>query len=108
MPYAYDGDGNLVRTTDRDGRTKVMTYDGLSRETFETWYDASGNLVDTIKNTYDLNDNLLTASNNNGSTVVSFTYDSLNRVTERQNPTGDVGRRKSRGKGDILLFCNIR
>jgi RHS repeat-associated protein len=88
--YTYDPAGDLVSTTDRDGRRTDTVYDAFGRPTTETWYDAQGDQTDTIARTYDLNDNLLSATNHDGATAVAFTYDAFNRVATRQGPFGDA------------------
>jgi RHS repeat-associated protein len=86
--YVYDDGGNLTSTTDRDGRRTDTTYDALGRPTQERWYDASGTLVDTINRTFDPDDDLLTASDGNGSRTTTFTYDPFGEVATEQGPFG--------------------
>jgi YD repeat-containing protein len=79
--------GNLVSTTDRDGRKRVMTYDGDNRLLTETWIAADGVTVDNhLSYSYDENGNILTASSNAG--TYTMTYDGDNRPLTRTDPNG--------------------
>ncbi len=86
--YQYDLDNNLVETVDRDGCVTEYAYDHLNRETNEYWYASvtaaqndpnHTNAEDTFTYTYDLNNNMLSASDN--SATYSFTVDPLGRDT---------------------------
>jgi YD repeat-containing protein len=87
--YQYDLSGNLTETIDRDGRVTEYTYDALDRETHEYWYASQTaaesdpnhtNAEDTFSYTYDLNNDLLTASD--ASSTYTYEYDADGRVTE--------------------------
>ena len=47
-----------------------------------------GSLTDTETFSYDEDGNVLTASNNNGATVLTYSYDALNRVATYEDPFG--------------------
>ena len=49
--YAYDADGNLVQSIDRDGQEIDYTYDALNRETAEEWI-SGGSAFRTIATNY--------------------------------------------------------
>jgi len=94
----YDGNGNLVSTTDRKNQTAIFTYDPLNRRTQASYadgavarftYDAGSRLTqadDTADPhrppamTYDTLDRLLTETTSLG--TVSYAYDVLGRRTQ--------------------------
>ncbi|GCE19524.1 type IV secretion protein Rhs [Dictyobacter kobayashii] len=105
--YGYDGQGNLTSVTPPAPMGKTtMTYDALSRLSTETdgngntttyTYDVFDRVLSTIYNqgtgsartftySYDDDGNTLTQSDPTGTT--SFTYDVLNRQTNKQIPGG--------------------
>jgi len=104
--YTYDGDSNLTRVTDANGHVTNYAFDGADRPIAKivngaTWtygYDAAGNLIsstdpDGRTTTYDVNAaDLVTGVHYRwaGHTPidVSYTYDSLNRVSTMTDPTG--------------------
>ena len=51
--FVYDADGELVDTTDADGRRTTYSYDSLGDETGETWLNSSGGAIYTATLTYD-------------------------------------------------------
>ena len=65
---------------DRNGNAINNSYDALHRLATKTYPDAT-----TTAFTYDLNDNMLTASNS--AVSYAFNYDALNRVTQVANVT---------------------
>ncbi len=68
--YEYDPAGNLIQSTDADGRVNDYSYDHLNEETGETWYanatDAANqeNATNSVAYSYDTGGDMLTASNN--------------------------------------------
>jgi YD repeat-containing protein len=58
--YQYDAVGNLIETTDRNGREIDYTYDKLDRNTSETWLDEAGNPIRTLNFQYDAANQLKT------------------------------------------------
>ncbi|MBI2781170.1 MAG: RHS repeat protein [Chloroflexi bacterium] len=94
--YAYDAAGRMTGLTDALSNTLAWSYDALGRRIGQTnrstgsvtWtYDAAGRMltraatsVATVTYTYDLNGNRLTADD--GSAVITTTYDRLNRPTQ--------------------------
>jgi RHS repeat-associated protein len=95
--YKYDAAGNLVQTVDRDGHTINRFYDNLGQETSEQWMNGSS-VAKTISFAYDLDGNLLSASDNTAASLIpalsssaqaitdSFTNDALGReLTDSQS-----------------------
>jgi RHS repeat-associated protein len=83
--YAYDDAGRLTKIVDRLGRVREFTYfdDNLLQQ--ETWKDTeAGSVVWTRSFIYDANDQLLTATDDNG--TYTLTYDELNRLATIQDP----------------------
>jgi RHS repeat-associated protein len=85
--YAYDRLNRLTSTTDRLGRRRDLQYDPLNRLQTETWV-VGGSTVDTRQFSYNAHGSLLTAGNNNGTTLYTFTYDDHQRPTRVQEPYG--------------------
>jgi RHS repeat-associated protein len=93
--FSYDGNGNLVSTTDRKTQTTTFTYDPLNRRTrsffsdgtfTEFTYDGAGRLLTatdsvtgTITEEYDLLDRLLRENTPQG--AIQYAYDALGRRT---------------------------
>lgn len=121
---AYDKVGNVLAVTDQSGsgqRTRILTYDGLSRLTSATASNLWGSesyTYDTLNNirsltdsngthtyNYDANNHLASISNN-GSTTHSFNYDAQGNTTAKdsQTMTFDLANRllSVNGKGDYL------
>jgi RHS repeat-associated protein len=89
--YTYDGNGNLLTTTDRKGQVTMYGYDALNRQT-SAGFGAAENppsYVSTITTIYDAADRLTTLSDSAGGTV-TLAYDSLDRVTSEVTPEGSV------------------
>ena len=82
----YDGYGNPLATIDADGRTINYTFDSLNRETYEYWYDASGNQTGSVSYGYDAKSELTSAANYGPgySEVASygFNYDEVGNVSD--------------------------
>ena len=81
--YAYDAVGNLISQIDRLGREIEFQYDDRDRQIAELWYTTDGTLIETSTYTYDIFNNLLTASDAESSYV--YEYDVLNRLTRSDN-----------------------
>src|SRR5262249_4720335 len=82
----YDDAGRVTRITDRLGRKREFTYYDNNLVHTEVWKDASNNIDNTIMLTYNENNQVLTATDNNG--TYTSTYDDLGRVATRQDPWG--------------------
>ena len=78
--FSYDAEGKLINSTDRNGNIITLAYDSLHRMTVKSYPDSS-----TVNLSYDINGNILTAVNSDVS--YTFTYDTLNRVTQVTNGT---------------------
>ena len=50
---AYDAEGQVIGTTDANGRQITYAYDSLGRQTGETWLTSSGGALELITITYD-------------------------------------------------------
>jgi RHS repeat-associated protein len=85
--YKYDGNGNLIEKTDRNGRVTTYEYDALNHIIHEKWYaDSEDETADrTFSYTYDIMGNSLSAQDRDASSEYSFyytfDYDNLNRQT---------------------------
>ncbi len=110
MQYTYDGNGNVLTSTDANGNTITYTYDGnnnvLSKSaqlngtavTTSYTYNSFGEVLtmtdplgNTTTNTYDAHGNLLTVSSPapNGQTppsVTQFAYNNLGELTQITDP----------------------
>jgi RHS repeat-associated protein len=84
----YDVDERLTATLDRDGRQKLYGYDNADRLTTETWKDSNNNTVNTKNYTYNEDNQVLTAGDQNG--TYTDTYDNLTRLATQQNPFGQT------------------
>ncbi len=73
--YLYDAVGNLRESNDNNGRVITYNYDDLYRVTGEQWDDGR-----TFAFTYDLVDNLLTATDSAEAANYTMQYDNLDRV----------------------------
>jgi RHS repeat-associated protein len=82
--YAYDLVDNLTSVTDRDGRIRILGYDALNRLTTEYWRTGGPTPSANFTFSYDAQDNMLTAQNNNGNYTMA--YDALGRQTSVQEP----------------------
>ncbi|MDE6700659.1 MAG: PKD domain-containing protein, partial [Acetatifactor sp.] len=79
---AYDGMGNLIRSTDSQGNTKENTYDAIGH--LLTSKDAMGNVTSY---TYDYVGNLTSVTDALGNRT-AFTYDKAGRLTKETYPDG--------------------
>jgi YD repeat-containing protein len=84
----FDAAGRETSVTDADGRVIDYSYDNGDRLTGEVWLSNSGVTLNIVTNTYDNNDNLLTATGMNG--TVTYTYDGQDRVQSYTNIFGQV------------------
>lgn len=102
--FTYDVTGNRVSNTDRNGHTIGFEYDfqgGLTAKLFpdgtsDTFnYDEAGNLISardengTISVTYDSMDRVIQVTDQTGETV-SYTYDETGNRTQLTYPDGSV------------------
>ena len=71
--YAYDGNGNLVRSTDPNGNATRFSYDALDRLIGITYADGMSEAF-----AYDRAHNLSLRTDANGS-AMTYRYDALNR-----------------------------
>ena len=81
--YVYDAVGNLTEKTDRLGRRIEFVYDERDRQTAELWYAVDGTLIETSSYTYDIFNNLLSASDAESSHT--YSYDALDRLITSDN-----------------------
>ena len=87
--YSFTPNGQMASMTDARGYKASMLYDGFDRQTH--WYfplpnqTGAENPNDYEQYTYDANGNRLTLRKRDGS-VLSYTYDNLNRVTKLTVP----------------------
>ena len=87
--YTFTPNGQMASMTDARGYKASMMYDGFDRKTH--WYFPDPNVTGAInpsdyeQYTYDENGNRTTLRKRDGS-VLSFTYDKLNRVTKKTVP----------------------
>ncbi|HEY2707548.1 MAG TPA: hypothetical protein VGI95_05790, partial [Caulobacteraceae bacterium] len=87
----YSNNGLVKTLLDADNNLTTYTYDGfdrLSQVTYPSLTQGAGtsNPGDYESYTYDANDNALTDHRRSGDTI-TFTYDALNRVTEKAVPS---------------------
>jgi RHS repeat-associated protein len=81
--FTYDAFGNLTRAVNRDGT--IVNYVNDDRGLPITATDSFG----TTEFTYDVNQQLTTATNPAGG-VTRLTYDDSGRITSLQNPAGEI------------------
>ncbi len=81
--YVYDIASRLTGTIDRRSLIRDFAYDDLDRLTTQVWKTSAGTPVNTLVYSYDANDNLREAANQQG--LYSFTYDGLNRVATQRD-----------------------
>ncbi len=88
--YTFTPNGQMASMTDARGFKASMLYDGFDRQTH--WYfpskTATGaiNPADYEQYSYDVNGNRTSLRKRDGS-VLTFTYDKLNRVSKKTVPT---------------------
>ena len=88
----YDANGNVVKTTDRNGRVRAFDYDALNRLTAERWPDGQGQTIRMIGRTYDA-DGRLTGIADSGGVTTTIAYDFDGRVhTVDQTLPADAGK----------------
>ena len=83
--YVYDDAARLTSITDRLGRVREFSYLNNNLLQTENWRNtAGGPIVWTRSFTFNENDQVLTATDNNG--TYTWTYDELNRVATQVDP----------------------
>lgn len=80
----YDGDGNVVSSTDGEGHATTFTYDDADRLTTTTRPDST-----TLGRTY-YDDGTVHTQTDGGGNTTTFTYDPLGRVLAESTPMGNV------------------
>ena len=85
MTYTYDGNGNMLTSTDALGNTTTFTYD----PTFNQITSITDPLGNEATLTYDSNGNLITTTDQNGN-VNSFTYDPTGLLLTSTDPLGNT------------------
>ena len=94
----YDLNGDVVQSTDADGRVTQYVYDPVNRQVEEDWLDGSGNAIHTIHTYCDADGETVgvtewDASDSANATNYEYTYDfDGNLYTSRMAP-GDLRRR---------------
>lgn len=82
--YVYDWSGALTKITDAQGNLRSMSYDVFgNRTSIEDLHSATDTTFGIEASTYDLNGNLATSTRADG-TVVSYSYDALNRLLKSE------------------------
>ena len=84
--YGYDGDGYMTGVTDPTGRVTSMSYDLLAHQVDQILY--SDNTTPMVKFNYDQDGRRLWMQDGTGTST--YQYDSLGRLTQSVNGTGDV------------------
>ncbi|MEM9479455.1 MAG: RHS repeat-associated core domain-containing protein [Verrucomicrobiota bacterium] len=79
--YAYDPNGNVISTTDRDADTSTTTRN--ARGQILTYTTPEGGI---ITNTYDATTALLLTTTNTDTGTYVYDYDLLSRIVRRTNP----------------------
>jgi len=93
--HTYNSDGTLATRTDPAGNITTYGYDSLKRLILVTRADDSNRAL-----TYDNNDNILSATDENGSTITdplnkttTLAYDNMNRLLSVTDPLGKASSR---------------
>ncbi len=85
----YTPEGNVAKEIDRNARRIEYTYDFASNLIEERWYSDASQLVRTLRFSYDVLGNMLTAQDPD--TDYRFSYDPLNRLVKSDNnATGSI------------------
>lgn len=79
----YDGEDNLTKEIDRNGRRREFDYDSAGRLLTEDWFNADNSHERTLTFTYDVVGNMLTSNDPDSS--LTFVYDVLNRLESVDN-----------------------
>src|SRR5579863_7247054 len=82
----YDEDGNVTETVDALGQSITKTYDADGNLTGVVWKNSGGTVVDTQSYTFDNDDEMLTAANDEG--TYTFLYNAAGEVTSVADPFG--------------------
>ncbi len=98
----YDGEGNILKTTDAKNQEITHEYDDLGRETLTTYTAAQASpymTLSTVKTDYDFSGNVAkvtetktdnTDSGNDFTDVTSFEYDDFDRVLHTNQRGTDI------------------
>lgn len=81
--YEYDQVGNLIQTTDRNGRQMRFHYDSLNRVASEFWINQDESLENEIVYSYDEASNLLSVTDD--FSALTYTYDNRDRILTVDN-----------------------
>jgi RHS repeat-associated protein len=84
----YDADGEVIETTDADGRTVTYSYDQLGDQTGQSLLNAAGGAIEITTFTYD-SDGEMTGADNPSATE-TFTYDPFGNIVTQTNATDAV------------------
>jgi RHS repeat-associated protein len=87
----YDGDGNVLVSTEGDGNTTTDTYNGADQVLTQVVKDSSGTVVSSLTKTYDLDGNVLAQTDGDGNTTY-YTYNGADQVLTQvvKNSAGAV------------------
>jgi RHS repeat-associated protein len=92
--YTYSQNGKQTSVADANGNLAMMTYDGFDREVQWTFPSPTThgavNAADFEAYGYDTNGNRTSLRRRDG-TAINYTYDALNRGTEKDVPTSVTG-----------------
>ncbi len=82
----YDAVGHVTSIEDALGRRRNSFYGAAGQKVMERWTNPDTVDSNLLAYSYDANENVLTAGDNNG--TYTFSYDALNRKTVQQGPYG--------------------
>ncbi|MCL6600080.1 MAG: DNRLRE domain-containing protein, partial [Alicyclobacillus macrosporangiidus] len=88
--FAYAPAGLLENISDASGVTTYYTYYPNLQVSEVRAVDKNGNVLEDYTYTYDANGNLKQITDTTSNTSLSFTYDSLNQLTQETTWTGDT------------------
>ena len=91
VKYAYDKNGNNIKTLLPTGAQILREYDAADRLISERHVDKSGGIDNTTKFTYDKAGNLAAITDNQGRST-QIEYDLMNREIKRTERDGSVTR----------------
>ncbi|MFT3881790.1 MAG: RHS repeat-associated core domain-containing protein [Gemmatales bacterium] len=105
----YDAASRVTSITDRNGRKREWTYDAADQVSTEVWKNSGGTVTQTTTFSYDVNGNLTSAVNAQGTLsysydavdrvaaatdvwgkTLTYTYDAIGQVVRRDDPTGGI------------------
>jgi len=93
VSWRYDKAGNLRYYVDGNGDTTQHTYDQLGRTASTSWVVVDINNVgrtNAMNYVYDANGNLLSEQSSLANNTYSYSYDALDRLTQKLDPYGAV------------------